>query len=46
MKPVCAGSAQGSIETTSIALTHQRRRMKKPDSSRARSMLVFTPMPT
>ena len=46
MKAVCAGNAQGSIESTSIALTHHPRRMKKPDSNSARNTLVFTPMPT
>ena len=39
MNATCAGSAQGSIESTSSALIHQRRRMKKPDSNSARNML-------
>ncbi len=38
-----AGIAQGRMKTTSSALTHQRLRMKKPDSSSARNMLRFTP---
>ena len=46
MKAGCAGSAQGSIESTSSALIHQRRRMKKPDSNSERNIVMFTPTPT
>ena len=41
-----AGSAHGSTKTSSSALTHQPRRMKKPDSSSATNIFRFTPMPT
>ena len=46
MKATCAGNAQGSIDRTSSALIHQRRRMKKPDSSNDRNIVKLTPMPT
>ena len=34
------------MKTASRALIHQRRRMKKPDSSKARNIFTFTPRPT
>ena len=39
-----AGTAQGRMKTSSKALTHRLRWMKKPDSSRARNKCRFTPM--
>jgi hypothetical protein len=34
------------MKTGRSALIHQRRRMKKPDSSKARNICTFTPRPT
>ena len=46
MKAGSAGVAQGRMKTTSSAFTHQRLRMKKPDSMKARNIFRFTPTPT
>ncbi len=40
-----AATAQGKIKTDSRALIHQRLRMKKPDSSNAKNIFMFTPKP-
>src|SRR5215831_5187325 len=41
-----AGTAQGSTKISNRPLTHQPRRMKKPDNSSAPNIFRFTPMTT
>ncbi len=46
MKAGIADITHGSMKTTSSALIHRRRRIKKPDSSNARTIFTFTASPT